>query len=799
MASINNTQQSFTTSCCQGIAFTFAPAAVFGNISLYSSRDNSYSRIFSYALDSPPTSGPITVTPIITAVENSLSDHSVIATPSSITFLRTYSSSELTGNFYLSSDFDTAGVFLVSLKITGQDRSNFTSDTALVNILTNSQSLPAPMISSCIFDNSGGYFVVAFSTVTDEANIRFLSWKCSMLFDFHDADNTNCSWTSLSTVKGFFSVLTDISLHPGDTLSVRGGKLKAACRPKTECSLNAYLLAHPAVGSGRLLGSSISSSVIVQQPLVPLVPLIVLGMPSRIGSCNNLTVDLSSSTGNGARRWSSVNFTLLSSNGAAYGETVAIAAYMTNNYVYSSNTITVPRSLLNPTTYAITVTIKNFLGSSASKTSLLDVSGDPNLPTVTILGSYARTIKALNPLTVEGTATLSNCAKSYSLHYNYTVTDSLGVILPYRYTNIDPRKFYAPAYFFTAGQSYKITLSVVTSSTITLSRIASASSVTQVYIKHGIVVAAVRDGYSREASIDDEIVLDAAISTDEDSPSASNTLFYRWTCSIATPAFFGAPCNFASNTAIQSDRSSYTIPSHTMQAKTSYNFVVTVTSSDGRSASQTVFITALLSGAPVLTSSSSALKFNSDSQLVIPAAIYSNLSTLGAWSAYSYGYPVSLDAAYTPITRIFAAKEAVKTISYPLAVAANTFIGGRIYTFRLTATPTLYPNQLSFIEITMLVNSPPVGGYATVTPHVGFALETKFYMVTGGWIDDVSDCPLAYSFAYESAISDYIPALILTVASPLPYARSSLPPGLLGGELLHILLFTAHLSHHRLV
>ena len=81
----------------------------------------------------------------------------------------------------------------------------------------------------------------------------------------------------------------------------------------------------------------------------------------------------------------------------------------------------------------------------------------------------------------------------------------------------------------------------------------------------------------------------------------------------------------------------------------------------------------------------------------------------------------------------------------------------------------------------MTANSPPIGGRASVSPSVGYALVTDFAMATTGWSDDLSDYPLSYSFSYQLAISDLTPALTVAVLSPLPYAVSVLPPGLSGG------------------
>ena len=783
IASVLDTQTPFSTQCCQGIAFTNAPATVYGDVALYFSKDTPSVYVFSYTLDSPPSSGSIIISPIITALNLSTPNHTVFATPSSTTFLSTASSTQLTGYFFLASRANLTGAYSITLGLSGPSRHNFTTATTAVTVMKNGQSLPPPRISNCIFDNNGGYVTISFAAPTDQASITDLYWSCDRLFTFTANNNTLCSWTSNKVVKGVFSKVIPTSLKPGDPISINPGILRAACRAGTFCQANQFAQAQ--IKRNTMSATDevvvVRHTVTVLPPAVPLVPTLVLSIASQLGACNDLSIDLSASEGTGGRHWASVVFTVISTNGRDLVNTAAFADYINVNFDYVSNHVTVPRVMLGSETYAITVVATNFLGNSASQTASVEVYSDPNLPVVSLLGGLTRTIKALNTLLVEGRAALSNCATSQTLKYNFTLYNSTGGIIPTLTTNIDPRKYSAPAYYFTVGSTYSIILRVALINEVTKRTLSTGYTNFQLYIVHGDVKAAVRLGYSRQVLVNEVLIMDASISSDEDSPLGSTNLLFLWTCSITSQIGFGLPCVFPQNSLINYQAGVFSLPANQLQLNLLYNFMVTVRSKDGRSATQTVQISGLLAGSPVVTSYNTALRFSLARPLVIPGSLTSNVSTLATWTAVSYGYPASLERAYTPISRTFTPSELKNTINYPLAVLPYSFIGGRIYTFRLTASSTLFPSQISVTEVTMTANSPPIGGYLLVTPDTGYALDTLYSMITSGWSDDASDYPFSYNFAYELAISNFIPALALTVNSPLPYAKSALPPGLQGG------------------
>ena len=161
--------------------------------------------------------------------------------------------------------------------------------------------------------------------------------------------------------------------------------------------------------------------------------------------------------------------------------------------------------------------------------------------------------------------------------------------------------------------------------------------------------------------------------------------------------------------------------------------------------------------------------------------ISGTVPSTAVWSAKFNGLPVSLSNAFTPLSRDFTRNEMGSIISFPLAVAGYAFVSGRAYTFRLTTYPTATPAHATYTEVVLTANSPPYGGYTYVTPQSGIASFTAFQISATGWADSLIDFPLSYSFAYQLTPSNVLPALVLSVLGPLPFATSQLPSGLLAG------------------
>jgi hypothetical protein len=286
---------SFNTTCCKAVTFTNAPASVYGDVSLYKSAAQS-SYVFTFALESAPTVGAVTIVPQIVLGNGkwpTTLGQMVNATPSALTFQAT-NQIQLTGQFFLSALPKVKGPYRVNLLVKGSAGAQYaTGVSTAVTIVANDQPLPAPALVGAVFSDSGAYIAISFSVPTDQAGITANKWMCDTLFTFMGASIASCSWADLMTVRAYpspFSTNPNTpgrAVQPGDSFSVVGGKVRSQCRYGTTCTNNV---------------ATAAVRTTVQPPVNPLVPNAVLNVPSSIGACSDLNVDLSSSTGSGGRR-----------------------------------------------------------------------------------------------------------------------------------------------------------------------------------------------------------------------------------------------------------------------------------------------------------------------------------------------------------------------------------------------------------------------------------------------------------------------------------------------------------------
>ena len=92
------------------------------------------------------------------------------------------------GVFYISTQSSVSGNFQVQLALSGAASGNYTSTSAVVNILSQDQPLPAPKLMECVFSDSGGSIVITFDSATDLGGIMTATWPCSQMFTFKGSD-----------------------------------------------------------------------------------------------------------------------------------------------------------------------------------------------------------------------------------------------------------------------------------------------------------------------------------------------------------------------------------------------------------------------------------------------------------------------------------------------------------------------------------------------------------------------------------------------------------------------------------
>ena len=462
-------------------------------------------------------------------------------------------------------------------------------------------------------------------------------------------------------------------------------------------------------------------------------------------------MDISSSTGSGGRPWQAISWVVTKSTG---GDVTTLHQYLVQYFVSTVGQLMIPRSLFAVGTYSFTVTLTNFLGGSTAQSSSVTVSGDRNQPAVSILGSGYQTMVSSASLKLVGTATLSSCAAASStLSYTWSIYNATGRVTPIstiRSISSDPTRYTLSPYTLSVGNTYIVTLQV--QSLMGSKVLAAATTSTSVFIASGVITAVVKGSSgsaTRQVSASSTLVLDASTSTDDNAPLGQAKLNYHWNCIIASGQNFSLPCNLpptCSSTSIPSATTSTTsgfplglpinttllaLPANCLYAGTQYNFVVTVTSTDGfRSASKSVYINAISPGMPIVAIPTKITTINADRALAITGLFSAPFAVTASWDISCDGSIItsSLDSsALTPLTNTFTATQAINpSTTFPIALSANTLVAGRTYAFRLSVTSSTSSTVSSYAEISLSVNAPPSGGQIVVTPSSGTALTTIF-------------------------------------------------------------------------
>ena len=694
-------KKAFTTGCCKQVTFTSAPATVFGDITNYAAGSSS-SYVFQYTLGDAPSLGSVTVTPIVTPISGSTAP--VVVSPSSLSFKNTSNTAQLSGQFFLSANDSTTGIFQVSLKITGMKSLEFGNNRVMksVQLISGNAPLPAPSMVSALFGDSGSYILIIFTRDTDFAGITANTWPCSTLFAFVGASDVSCVWINKHTVRGNFLKLSGSAsslLSPFGKLTLMTPSatvpgIRAACQAGTTCSLNAVMA---------------GTSVVVQNAANPIAPIVVLNLPTNLGACSPMKVDISMSTGNGGRPWQFVEWNVV----VNVGDPSLVLDALYNYYDPIAKQAVIPAAVLSPAIYSITATLTNFLNATATQAASISVSTDPNQPVVTILGPSVQVIKASASLKLVGSAKLSACAVPSTLKYTWTVVDSAApnVVLPSLVsTSLDASKYVLPGYSLTYGETYTVTLLVqVYSSTNTL--LSSGTGTTSVFVGPGNINALIRGGSTRNVAVDKSYSLDASISTDENYPPGrtSKRLSYSWTCTDTSTL---SACTFSSPTFTTATNSTLTVPANVMTVKGVYTIAVVVTSTDGRTGTASVVTTGAAPGAPTVTAGNKVAKFNSDATLSVLGYITSSVAINASWTGFFAGTtPMSLKGAVTSLQKVFSASQVMNTGSFPVSFPGGFFTPGRAYTFRLTAWPIADSTVRAHADVTVTANSPPVGTF----------------------------------------------------------------------------------------
>ncbi len=748
------TETTATTSCCKYVTFTNAPSYVYALIAVYDAANDRQKFIFTYELSNLP-SDSITI-----SYELPSTSESIAVSPASATFSST--SSSLVGSFYLYSDEDVSvSTMTVTLAVTGASSDEYDDVSTEVSILSSSSPLPSPVVEYALFSAAGDKVFVAFDSYTDQGSTVIddstATWNCSIMFSFASAQTASCTWMAANLVSISYTEYDSANTYivPGNNITLLENSIKSQCTDS--CNDNYY---------------NIAQNITVTVPDDVVVPSVYLISPSKLSSCDNLTIDATSSSGHGGRDWASITWNVSSASGNV--DTSAISEYVSSAAIVSP--IAILRALLSDDeTYYITLKLSNFLGNSAFQTVTVSTSSSSNIPSLAIIGSRSLSIKSSAKLEIQAKVYLSSCgveSDTTTVKYTWVIRDENNLIQNNKSISSDPSKFSLASNTLKVDHSYYVTVTADVYNDGDV--IGSSSDTVTVYVAYGNVYAQVHGGYDRSDPVDRAIILDASASYDDDKTSLS----YSWTCSIASLDNYGDSCSDLPSS-VSSDFATDTlnIPSNTLSSSITYLFEVVVTSADGRSDSKEVYIAPSQSGAPYVLISSIISKVNHNTKLSLQGYVSANYSVQADWLVYdSTGSSVSIDSL-TKSSKYFQKADVESTVSFPIAVSPYSFTAGVTYVFKLYAYPPTDVTLGSYTQMSITINSPPTAGSIGATPLTGGqALVDDFTMYSSGWVDDVEDYPLQYSFWYQ--LASILDEQVLAKYGFLSSLVTTLPPGL---------------------
>jgi hypothetical protein len=631
------------------------------------------------------------------------------------------------------------GRYTYSVSISGSSASQYgvvyASADQEIQVVSAAEALPAPVLLSAVFADDGSYLAISFDSNTDRGGTA-TQFTCSVLLSFPCAVTSRCVWVSSKQVNAYVSRASSCA-RVGSTVSIiSSATIKAQCQT-SPCDTSQWLRA------------SVATRLTVTAPLSATAPTVAVSAPNTIGECDNLVLDLSTSSGNGGRAWTSRNITVETS---ASVSVTGFQAFLNSEYQESPPT-PVPATLLQKgAAYNFVVKLCNFLGKCSQGSKRVLVL-QQTIPTVTLPGSALRTTQRSAALVLGSDAFAQACGRlpvRTGLSYAWAVSLDGAPLLGASSQSKDPSKLRLPAYALAVGKVYDVTLRVSTAGAAQ-----SSSASVQVYVLPGSVVAVVAQGTSRTVQVQQNITIDGSASYDEDQQGVtglSSGLHYSWSCVQVSPMYVQSCDGVFTGYGKGPVDSAY---SGAVKA-TAAGSVVEITmylldNSLTRSAQTVVTVTVAQLLSPLVTVSSNAasagiVNRNRELQLsgsVILPAGYNGTVTWSVDDSSNFDF---IKAARSPLSAVvpMAAASPQKTLVY-LVMAANTLPERATLVFSLRAELHAGVAQATS-SIAVTVNAPPVAGVFTVSPRNGTEITQKFSFLASLWSD--ADLPLQYQFAY---------------------------------------------------
>jgi hypothetical protein len=609
-----------------------------------------------------------------------------------------------------------------------------------------------PNFISAIFTNDGSSIIFKFDMTTSQGKL-FNTFSCNKLFDFKCSSQSVCQWMDSKTISGLVNGAEGCAV-PGDLVTLMRNNNNTLSCSGSNC-VNSGLSASP-------------KSLVIQAPATPVTPTVTIGVPSALGQCSSLLLDLSESLGSGGREWRNISIRASSS-----ADTVGLNRFLSRNLTVSPPTVIPSAYFTAGVSYSFQVSLCNFLGRCGHGSESVLVT-QTLLPTVTIDGSAVRNILSSQPISLSSTSFVANCngnPSALGINYVWKVMNSnLQAISSISSTSRDPSKLTLPAFSFATNKIYQIQVSASFNQQV-------SSAFVQINTLSGALVAVVQGSGNQVVRIGSSLILDGSKSYDQDQNNVFGIaagLSFTWTCSQLSPVG-SASCSNAIEPVSGAEK--ILVKPLLSASGASLQFTLIVRDETGQrtaTSSVTIRILPLLSTSISLRSNTVQNVINPDQSLTVfgTVSIPPSLKCQLNWSTDSS--VTGLDLARTALTPLFSSVPASNgglNLPINLKLPSNVLLGGFTYSFTLTSNLES-PGVVSSLTFTVVVNSPPKLGSFIISPTEGEELTTLFGFACSRWQDD--NLPLQYQFSYLSSAGNKLTMRSIAESS---FTSLTLPAG----------------------
>jgi hypothetical protein len=662
------------------------------------------------------------------------------------------------------------GPFTVSVVAVGNEKSlyetSFSGGNNVVRVYDVKQSPYPPVLKSALYSADGANVTATFDSGTDLSGLGSGVFGCSRLFSFLGAATASCRWNSIATaiVIKFPSGGVTATAYPdvGGAVTLLPNTIKAACPASVNCANWTF---------------SPTTKVYISAPAQLLAPIVMISAPTVVGTCTDVTVDISSSTGSGGRSWQSVSIRIDSPNVDSSGLQRYLDTDIVQASLQSTMRITVPYSyFFGIKIFTITVRLCNFLNSCGQQ-QVFSTMVSMNSP-VSIMGTSMRSQYSSQSLALKAVAYLSTCdggVHSSLLSYSWALNprSTSGQLDAGKLPLIsDASMYFINAFVLKPLDTYDISVTV----TSLLTQMSSTSSVT-VSVGQNAIVAVIAGGGYRSHRVGEWSTVDGSGSYDRDQYGGGNVgMTFTWNVYQLLP-YFASQCNIQQRYQRQPVWGFFAFVNATnstcglsLEASLDARFANALTS--------IYFIALANPNVLISTTSNEVTHVKTSAKLTVLASV-SNLATPLHCDWTSDDRSITLSAiALTPTSTTVPAGM-LSSSSYGftavnLVLMPSVLIGGSQYTLSLNFKAEGGERVGATSSITVSTNGFPVPGVFSVEPTIGTALVTQFSFTAFAWSDD-GDYPLAFEFAFDSPVGAR--STVVSSRSQTSSGTSTLPAG----------------------